>query len=57
MGLCWGFIQADAQNLLMTLWSVADKETAKFMVDFYKTIYKSGNALDAVADAQRIWAR
>jgi tetratricopeptide (TPR) repeat protein len=33
LGLRRGFIQAGAQNLLLTLWSVADEETGKLMVD------------------------
>ena len=55
MGLRRGFIQAGAQNLLMTLWSVADEETTKFMVDFYETVHKSGNAPQALAEVQRKW--
>lgn len=55
MGLRRGFIQAGAQNLLMTLWSVADEATAKFMIDFYDTVHKSGNAPKALADVQRKW--
>ena len=55
MGLRRGFIQAGAQNLLMTLWSVADEETAKFMVDFYEAAHESGNAPKALAEIQRDW--
>ena len=55
LGLRRGFIQAGAQNLLMTLWPVADKETADFMVDFYTVAHKSGNAPKALADVQRDW--
>ena len=55
MGLRRGFIQAGAQNLLMTLWSVADEETAKLMVDFYTAVHKSGNAPQALAEVQRDW--
>jgi CHAT domain-containing protein len=55
MGLRRGFIQAGAQNLLMTLWSVADKETANLMVDFYSAMQKSGNAPEALANVQRDW--
>jgi CHAT domain-containing protein len=36
MGLRRGFMQAGAQNLLMTLWSVADEETTNLMVDTLK---------------------
>jgi CHAT domain-containing protein len=55
MGLRRGFIQAGAQNLLMTLWSVNDEETAKLMVDFYTAAKKSGNAPAALAEVQRDW--
>lgn len=53
LGLRRGFIQAGAQNLLMTLWPVKDEETAKLMVDFYAAAQKSGNAPLALADMQR----
>ncbi len=55
MSLRRGFIQAEAQNLLMTLWFVADDATAKFMVDFYDTVHKGGSAPRALADVQRKW--
>ena len=53
LGLRRGFIQAGAQNLLMTLWPVADEETVKLMVEFYAAAQKSGNAPQALADTQR----
>jgi len=55
LGLRRGFIQAGAQNLLMTLWSVADEETSKFMLDFYDAAHQSGNAPKALAEVQRDW--
>ena len=55
MGLRRGFMQAGAQNLLMTLWSVADEETASLMVDFYEAAESSNNAPKALADTQRAW--
>jgi CHAT domain-containing protein len=55
MGLRRGFIEAGAQNLLMTLWSVADEETANLMVDFYKAVQSSNNPPRALADVQRKW--
>ena len=54
-GLRRGFIQAGAENLLMTLWSVADQETAKIMADFYEKFHAGGNAPSALADVQREW--
>lgn len=55
LGLRRGFIQAGAQNLLMTLWSVSDEQTAKLMVDFYTVAEKTGSAPQALADVQRDW--
>ncbi len=55
LGLRRGFVQAGAQNLLMTLWSIADEETAKLMMDFYASAQKSGNVSQALADVQRNW--
>ena len=55
MGLRRGFMQAGAQNLLTTLWSVADEETANLMVDFYNAALSGNNAPQALADVQREW--
>ena len=56
LGLRRGFIQAGAQNLLMTLWPVADTEdTVRFMVEFYEAANKSRNAPRALAEVQRKW--
>jgi tetratricopeptide (TPR) repeat protein len=55
MGLRRGFIQAGAQNLLMTLWPISDEVTVQIMSDFYDAAYKSGNAPEALAEVQRSW--
>ncbi len=55
LGLRRGFIQAGAQNLLMTLWPVADEETVKLMTDFYNAAQQTGNAPQALANVQRDW--
>jgi CHAT domain-containing protein len=55
MGLRRGFIQAGAQNLLMTLWPISDQTTVKIMLDFYDAALKSSNAPQALADTQRDW--
>ena len=55
MGLRRGFIQAGAQNLLMTLWPISDEVTVQFMSDFYDAAHKSGNAPEALAEVQRNW--
>ena len=55
MGLRRGFIQAGAQNLLMTLWPISDVFTPQIMSDFYEAAHKSGNAPEALAEVQRNW--
>lgn len=55
LGLRRGFIQAGARNLLMTLWSVADDETAQFMTDFYERFHAAGDAPRALAEVQCDW--
>jgi CHAT domain-containing protein/Tfp pilus assembly protein PilF len=55
MGLRRGFIQAGAQNLLMTLWPISDEVTVQIMSDFYDAAHKTGNAPEALAEVQRNW--
>jgi tetratricopeptide (TPR) repeat protein len=55
MGLRRGFIQAGAQNLLMTLWPISDEITVQIMRDFYEAAHDSGNAPEALAEVQRKW--
>jgi tetratricopeptide (TPR) repeat protein len=55
MGLRRGFVQAGAQNLLMTLWPISDQTTVQIMLDFYDAAFKSSNAPQALADTQRDW--
>jgi CHAT domain-containing protein len=55
MGLRRGFIQAGAQNLLMTLWPISDETTVRIMGDFYDAAHKSGNAPEALAEVQGDW--
>ena len=55
MGLRRGFMQAGAQNLLMTLWPISDEVTVQIMSDFYEAAHKSGNAPEALAEVQRKW--
>ena len=54
MGLRRGFIQAGAQNLLMTLWPINDETTVQIMLAFYAAA-RSNNAPQALADVQRNW--
>ena len=55
MGLRRGFIQAGAQNLLMTLWPISDETTVQIMRDFYDRAFASGNAPQSLLDVQREW--
>jgi TPR repeat protein/CHAT domain-containing protein/Tfp pilus assembly protein PilF len=55
MGLRRGFIQAGAQNLLMTLWPISDEVTVQIMSDFYEAAHTSGYAPEALAKVQRDW--
>ena len=55
MGLRRGFIQAGAQNLLMTLWPISDETTVQIMLDFYDAADKTKNAPRALADVQHDW--
>jgi CHAT domain-containing protein/Flp pilus assembly protein TadD len=55
MGLRRGFVEAGAQNLLMTLWPVSDKAIVQIMSDFYEAAHDTGNAPEALAEVQRNW--
>lgn len=57
LGLRRGFVQAGTQNLLMTLWPVADLETSELMQDFYKLALSGTEAPLALASTQRDWLR
>ena len=54
-GLRRAFMMAGAENLLMTLWSVADHTTASIMADFYKEALATGDAPGSLAKVQRNW--
>lgn len=56
LGLRRGFLRAGAENLLMTLWPVADDSTARFMVDFYTENLRNSPGI-ALALTQREWFR
>jgi len=57
LGLRRGFVQAGAQNLLMTLWPVPDAESAQFMGDFYGRLVNAGQPGHALAETQRAWLK
>ena len=54
-GLRRAFMIAGAENLLMTLWPVADETTANIMTDFYKEAFATGDAPGSLAKVQRDW--
>jgi CHAT domain-containing protein len=54
-GLRRAFMMAGAENLLMTLWPVADDTTAQIMADFYKEALATGDAPGSLAKVQRDW--
>jgi len=56
LGLRRGFIQAGAQNLLLTLWPIDDQETVGFMRDFYAQL-KNTSPSAALAQVQRTWLK
>lgn len=47
LGLRRGFVQAGAQNLLMTLWPISDKWSVEIMKSFYEKAMATGNAPQA----------
>ena len=53
LGLRRAFIQAGAQNLLLTLWEVGDNRTADFMSAFYKKALETKNPPAALSETQR----
>jgi tetratricopeptide (TPR) repeat protein/CHAT domain-containing protein len=55
LGLRRGFVEAGAQNLLMTLWPIDDRVTGPIMTDFYAAAHERGNAAQALAEVQREW--
>jgi len=57
LGLRRGFIQAGAQNLLMTLWAVDDERTADLVFDFYNNLHVIGSPAEALARTQCQWLR
>ena len=55
LGLRRGFVQAGAQNLLMTLWPISDRWSVEIMKAFYEKAMASGDAPQAMADVQAEW--
>ncbi len=55
MGLRRGFVQAGAQNLLMTLWPVYDNAGSQIIREFYAKLHEDNNPPQALAEVQRDW--
>ncbi len=55
LGLRRGFLQAGAQNLLLTLWPIDDEQTGQLVLDFYTAAFKTGDAPRALAEVQQNW--
>jgi CHAT domain-containing protein len=53
LGLKRGFAVAGAENLLMTLWEIDDKDTAALMGAFYDRVLSGEHPADALHAAQR----
>ncbi len=52
LGFTRGFLYAGAQNLLVSLWQVADKSTAELMLEFYRNILKGQSYASALRAAK-----
>lgn len=55
LGLRRGFVAAGARHLVVSLWPVADADTAEFMVDFYKEVIGGAGPEVALPTVQRKW--
>jgi len=53
LGLRRGFVMAGAQNLMMTLWPVADRETVPLMGSFYEKAFATQDPALALSEVQR----
>ena len=54
-GLRRAFMIAGVENLVMTLWPVADETTASIISDFYAKALSTGKAWESLAEVQRDW--
>jgi CHAT domain-containing protein/tetratricopeptide (TPR) repeat protein len=52
-GLTRGFKLAGVEQLIVSLWSVPDKETMELMTEFYSELAKTNTATNAFASAQK----
>ena len=52
-----GFVQAGAQNLLLTLWPINDDRTAGFIPELYAEMNRRGDVAESLATVQRAWLK
>jgi CHAT domain-containing protein len=52
IGLVRGFLNAGAQNLLVSQWQVSDAATAKLMIEFYANMLSGASKADAIREAK-----
>ena len=52
-GLERAFLQAGAENVLASIWTIPDKESAEFMDEFYTSLAKTRDPGKSLADVQR----
>jgi CHAT domain-containing protein len=57
LGLRRGFVQAGAQNLLLTLWPIDDDRTAGFIPELYAEMNRRGDVAESLATVQRAWLK
>jgi CHAT domain-containing protein len=55
MGLRRGFMQAGAQNVLLSLWQVDDRLAPIFMKEYYGRLFKMQSPARALSFTQRSW--
>jgi CHAT domain-containing protein len=54
LGLRWAFAYAGARNLVTSLWSVPDAETATLMTHFYTNLWGKGLSVPAALRAAQL---
>jgi CHAT domain-containing protein len=54
LGLRWAFAYAGAKNLVTSLWSVPDAETAALMTQFYTALWERGLSVPAALSAAQL---
>lgn len=52
LGLTRAFIYAGAENILVSLWQVADKSTSELMIEFYKNVLDGKNFTSSLREAK-----